>query len=116
MMRIVSIVKFVWSLFIFIYATCFMTLMILILPVMLNTPYTSSSNLDAVMNKLQENTNNLFHMKADTDKCQISMNLKLKVVKKKNCWEYQLTLYFLLSIILHPFVKKPVKCCMCLQE
>ena len=48
-----------------------MTLMILILPVMLNTPYTSSSNLDAVMNKLEENTNNLFHMKADTDKCKI---------------------------------------------
>ena len=39
-----------------------------------NTPYASSSNLDAVINKLEESTNNLFqwfrnnHMKANADK------------------------------------------------
>ena len=40
-----------------------------------NTPYASSSNLDTVINKLEERTNNLFqwfrndHMKANADKC-----------------------------------------------
>ena len=42
-----------------------------------NTPYVSSSNLDAVINKLEESTKNLFqcfrnnHMKANTDKCHL---------------------------------------------
>ena len=42
-----------------------------------NTPYASSSNLDAVINKLEESTNNLFqwfrnnHMKANADKCHL---------------------------------------------
>ena len=75
-----------------------------------NTPYASSINLDAVINKLEESTNNLFqwfrnnHMKANADKClllitltmnsmQIIMNLKLKAVKKKNCYIHQLTFF-----------------------
>ena len=42
-----------------------------------NTPYASSSNLDALINKLEESTNNLFqwfrnnHMKANADKCHL---------------------------------------------
>ena len=42
-----------------------------------NTPYASSSNLDALVNKLDESTNNLFqwfrnnHMKANADKCHL---------------------------------------------
>ena len=42
-----------------------------------NTPYVSSSNLDAVINKLEESTNKLFqwfrnnHMKANADKCHL---------------------------------------------
>ena len=42
-----------------------------------NTPYASSSNLDAVINKLEESTNKLFqwfrnnHMKANADKCHL---------------------------------------------
>ena len=40
-----------------------------------NTPHASSSNLDTLINKLEESTNNLFqrfrnnHMKANADKC-----------------------------------------------
>ena len=66
-----------------------------------NTPCASSRNLDAVINKLEEITNNLFHWfrnnhrKANADKAtfwlqgtmtslQILMNLKLKAVKTKN--------------------------------
>ena len=61
-----------------------------------NTPYASSNNLDAVINKLEESNNNLFqwfrnnHMKTNADKCHLlvtgnyEMNLKLKAVKKKN--------------------------------
>ena len=66
-----------------------------------NTPYASSSNLDALINKLEESTNNLFqwfrynHMKAKLTNAtfwlqvtikplQILINLKLKPVKKKN--------------------------------
>ena len=42
-----------------------------------NTPYASSSNLDALINKPEESTNNLFHwfrnnhIKANTDKCHL---------------------------------------------
>ena len=42
-----------------------------------NTPYAGSSNLDALINKLEESTNNLFqwfrnnHIKANADKCQL---------------------------------------------
>ena len=42
-----------------------------------NTPYASSRNLDAVINKLEEITNNLFHWfrnnhrKANADKCHL---------------------------------------------
>ena len=42
-----------------------------------NTPYISSSNLDTVINKLEESTNKLFqwfmnnHMKANADKCHL---------------------------------------------
>ena len=42
-----------------------------------NTPYASSSNLDAVINKLEESANNLFqcfrnnHMKANAGKCHL---------------------------------------------
>ena len=66
-----------------------------------NTPYASSSNLDALIDKLEESSNNLFqrfrnnHMTANVAKChllvtgnyeslQILMTLKLKAVKKKN--------------------------------
>ena len=98
-----------------------------------NTPYASSSNLDALINKLEESTNNLFqwfrnnHMKANADKChllvtgnyEVSANInefEIENCKKKNCYVYQLTLHFLLSITLHLFVKKPFKSCMPLQE
>ena len=83
-----------------------------------NTPYTSSSNLGALLNKLEESTNNLFqwfrnnYMKANLTNAifwlkvtmkslQILMNLKLKAVKKKKYWVHQLTPHFLLSIIFH---------------
>ena len=42
-----------------------------------NNPYASSSNLDAVINKLEESTNNLFqwfrnnYMKTNADKCDL---------------------------------------------
>ena len=48
-----------------------------------NAPYANSSNLDAVINKLEENTNNLFqwfrnnHMKGNAD--------KLHLLVKGNC-------------------------------
>ena len=47
-----------------------------------NTPYASSSNLDAVINKLKESTKNLFqwftnnNMKANPDKCQLLVSMK----------------------------------------
>ena len=63
-----------------------------------NTPYTSSSNLDALINKLEESTNNLFQwlfqrlmltnatfwLQVTMNSLQILNNLKLKAVKKKN--------------------------------
>ena len=69
-----------------------MILMIAILP---NTPSASSSNKDAIINKLEESTSNLFYMKAKLTNAifwlqvtmksmQIFTNLKLKAVKKKN--------------------------------
>ena len=42
-----------------------------------NTPSANSNNLDALINKLEESTNNLFqwfrnnHMKANADKCHL---------------------------------------------
>ena len=42
-----------------------------------NTPYASKSNLDTLISKLEESTNNLFqwlrknHMKANADKCHL---------------------------------------------
>ena len=42
-----------------------------------NTPYASSINLDALINKIEQCTNNLFqwfsntHMKANADKCHL---------------------------------------------
>ena len=42
-----------------------------------NTPYASSSNLDALINKLEESTNNLFqwftnnYMKVNANKCEL---------------------------------------------
>ena len=66
-----------------------------------NTPCASSSNFDALLNKLEESTNNLFHsleiitvrlmltntpfwLQVTMKSLQILMNLKLKAVKKKN--------------------------------
>ena len=65
-----------------------------------NTPYASSSNLDVLINKLEESTNNLFQwfrnnrrlmltnatfwLHVTMKSLQIFMNLKLKAVKKKN--------------------------------
>ena len=67
------------------------------------TPYASSNNSDALINKLEESTDNLFqwfrnnHMRANAEKChllvtgnyEVSLNINefemaLKVVKKKN--------------------------------
>ena len=59
-----------------------------------NTPSANSNNLDALINKLEGSTNNLFqwfrnnHIKGNADKChllvtEILTNLKLKAVKKK---------------------------------
>ena len=64
-----------------------------------NTPSVSSNNLDALINKLEESTNNLFqwfrnkHMRTNATfwlqvtmkSRQILINLKFKVVKQKNC-------------------------------
>ena len=83
-----------------------------------NTPYASSSNLDALINKPEESTtayfsgleiitwrvmltNATFWLQGTMKSLQILMNLKLKAGKKKNYLVYQLTLHFLLSIILH---------------
>ena len=61
-------------------------------------------------------TNVTFWLQVTMKSLQILTNLKLKAVKRKNYQVYQLTLHFLLSIILHLFVKKPVKSYMRLQE
>ena len=50
-----------------------------------NTPYTSSSNLDIVINKLEESTNNPFqwfknnHVKANADKCHLLVTSNYEV-------------------------------------
>ena len=58
-----------------------------------NTPYASSSNLDAVINKLKESTNNLFqwftnnNMKANADKCQLLVTGNYEVSANINKFE-----------------------------
>ena len=56
-------------------------------------------------------TNAVFWLHVTMKHLQILMNLKLKVAKKKIYEVYQLILNFLLSIILHLFMKKPAKSC-----
>ena len=60
-------------------------------------------------------TNAIFWLLVTMKPLQILINVKLKAAKKKNCQVYRLTLDFLFRSILHLFVKKPVKSCMCLQ-
>ena len=89
-----------------------------------NTPYASSSNLDALINKLEESTNNLFqwfrnnHMKANADKCHLLVTGNYKVSANINEFEIErskkeklmgISIDFLLSKILHLFVKN-VEC------
>ena len=45
-------------------------------------------------------TNDTFWLHVTMKSLQILMNLRLKAVKKKNYWLYQLTIHFILSIIL----------------
>ena len=58
-----------------------------------NTPYASSSNLDALINKLEESTNNLFqwfrnnHMKANADKCHLLVTRNYEVPANINEFE-----------------------------
>ena len=60
-----------------------------------NTPYASSSNLDALINKLEESTNNLFqwfrnnHMKANADKCHLLVTGNYKVSANINEFEIE---------------------------
>ena len=55
-----------------------------------NTPYASSSKLDALINKLEESPNNLFqwfrnnHMKANADKCHLLVTGNYEVSAKIN--------------------------------
>ena len=98
-----------------------------------NAPYASSSNLDALINKLEESTYNLFqwfrnnHMKANADKCHLlvtgnyeaSANInefEIESSKKEKLLGISIDTTLTLSIILHLFVKKQVKSCMRLQE
>ena len=92
-----------------------------------NTPYASSSNLDALINKLEESTNNLFqwfrnnHMKANADKCHLLVTGNYEVSANINEFEIESskkekllgisigTTFYLLSMKLHLFIKKPVK-------
>ena len=59
-----------------------------------NTPYASSSNLDALINKLEESTNNLFqwfrnnHMKANADKYHLNNRIN-KIYKRALGLVYQ---------------------------
>ena len=58
-----------------------------------NAPYASSSNLDTLINKLEETTNNLFqwfknnHMKANADKCHVPFTGKNDVSANINEFE-----------------------------
>ena len=60
-----------------------------------NTPYTSSSNLDALINKLEQRTDNLFqwfrnnHMKANADKCHLLVTGNYKVSANINEFEIE---------------------------
>ena len=60
-----------------------------------NTPYASSNNLDAVINKLEESTNNLFqwfrnnHMKANADKCHLLVTGNYEVSANINEFEIE---------------------------
>ena len=60
-----------------------------------NTPYASSSNLDALINKLEESTNNLFqwfrnnHMKANADKCHLLVTGNYEVSANINEFEIE---------------------------
>ena len=96
-----------------------------------NTPYASRSNLDAVINKLEESTNSWLqwfrnnHMKANADKCHLLVtgNYEVSIInefeiessKKEKLLGISIDTRLLLSILLL-FVKKPVKSCMRLQE
>ena len=60
-----------------------------------NTPSVSSSNLDALINKLEESTNNLFqwfrnnHMKANADKCHLLVTGNYEVSANINEFEIE---------------------------
>ena len=60
-----------------------------------NTPYVSNSNLDAVINKLEESTNNLFqvfrnnHMKANADKSHLLVIGNYEVSANTNEFEIE---------------------------
>ena len=98
-----------------------------------NTPYASSSNLDALINILEESINNMFrwfrnnHMKANSDKYHLLVTGNYEVSASINEFEIEIgkkekllrisidtTLSFEHHITL--FVKKPVKSCMRLRE
>ena len=60
-----------------------------------NIPYVSSSNLDALINKLEESTTNLFqwftnnHMKANADKCHLLVTGNYEVSANINGFEIE---------------------------
>ena len=60
-----------------------------------NTPYASSGNLDALINKLEESINNLFqwfrnnHMKANADKCHLLVTGNYEVSASINEFEIE---------------------------
>ena len=60
-----------------------------------NTPSVSSSNLDALINKLEESTNNLFqwfrnnHRKANADKCHLMVTSNYEVSTSINEFEIE---------------------------
>ena len=60
-----------------------------------NTPHASSSNLDTLINKLEESTNNLFqwfrnnHMKASGDKCHLLVTWNYEVSATTNDFEIE---------------------------
>ena len=60
-----------------------------------NTPHASSSNLDTLINKLEESTNNLFqwfrnnHMKANADKCHLLVTGNYEVSANINEFEIE---------------------------
>ena len=60
-----------------------------------NTPYVSSSNFNALINKLEESTNNLFqwfrnnHKKANADKCHLLVTDNYEVSANINEFEIE---------------------------